>query len=294
MRAQKFGGNWTEDKLNCLYQYLKQYKLIFDRNPRAKYFTTIYFDAFAGSGYRENERKSEQKSLFGYDKDAESYLKGSPIISLELDSPFHKYYFVEKNPDYSKELQKIVLRFEKLKDRISIINRDANDFIIEFCQNTDWKKSRAVMFLDPYGMQIEWAVLREIANTQAIDLWLLFPLGVGVNRLLMKGEIPRGKWAEALKRLFGNDCWKDFYSEEEQPTLFGPEKIAKKTATIDDIGKCFVDRLKTIFCSVTNQPLKLFNSKNNPIFLLIFASNNKKSGKVALRIAEYIINSKRK
>ncbi|MEW6074198.1 MAG: hypothetical protein AB1726_16580 [Planctomycetota bacterium] len=50
---------------------------------------------------------------------------------------------------------------------------------------------RKVLFLDPYGMQVEWVTIEAVAQTKAIDLWVLFPLGVGVNRLLTKsGEIP--------------------------------------------------------------------------------------------------------
>ena len=33
------------------------------------------------------------------------------------------------------------------------------------------------LFLDPYGMQVEWATIESIAHTQAIDLWLLFSAG---------------------------------------------------------------------------------------------------------------------
>ena len=39
----------------------------------------------------------------------------------------------------------------------------------------DWSLHRAVLFLDPYGMQVEWATIEAVAKTKAIDLWLLFP-----------------------------------------------------------------------------------------------------------------------
>ncbi len=41
-----------------------------------------------------------------------------------------------------------------------------------------------MVFLDPYGMQVEWSTIEALAATKAIDLWYLFPLGVGVARLL--------------------------------------------------------------------------------------------------------------
>ena len=44
-----FGGDWTEDKLRRLREYLIAYRHIFTGNPRAAYFKTWYVDAFAGT-----------------------------------------------------------------------------------------------------------------------------------------------------------------------------------------------------------------------------------------------------
>ena len=66
--------------------------------------------------------------------------------------------------------------------------QEANEYLKNLCQKS-WKTRRALVFLDPYGMQVEWETIKSIAKTQAIDLWILFPLGT-VNRLLKNdGEI---------------------------------------------------------------------------------------------------------
>ena len=44
--SQKFGGNWTEEKLNIFTSYLDAY-LIALQNQK---FKKIYIDAFAGTG----------------------------------------------------------------------------------------------------------------------------------------------------------------------------------------------------------------------------------------------------
>ena len=61
------------------------------------------------------------------------------------------------------------------------------------------------MFLDPYGMQVKWSTLEAIASTRAIDMWLLFPLGQAVNRLLTRNKIPGGPRAERLTETFGTE-----------------------------------------------------------------------------------------
>ena len=63
------------------------------------------------------------------------------------------------------------------KERIGIQKGDANTRLASFVNSTDWRKSRAVVFLDPYGMQVDWETIVKLGRTEAVDLWLLFPLG---------------------------------------------------------------------------------------------------------------------
>ena len=80
--AHAFGGSWTKTKLAILKGYLKEYTLIFTKNPKAKFFETFYVDAFAGSGSIDTNKKKfglQQHELFESLDDAESqgFLKGS-------------------------------------------------------------------------------------------------------------------------------------------------------------------------------------------------------------------------
>jgi three-Cys-motif partner protein len=70
-------------------------------------------------------------------------------------------------------------------------------------------------------MNVSWDTIESIARTEAIDMWYLFPLGVGVNRLLTKdGNIP-DSWQRKLDDLFGDTGWRDaFYKREVKTGLF--------------------------------------------------------------------------
>jgi hypothetical protein len=46
---------------------------------------------------------------------------------------------------------------------------DANRAIQSAIKQDGWKDTRAVLFLDPYGMEVEWKTLEAIAATGAID-----------------------------------------------------------------------------------------------------------------------------
>ena len=142
------------------------------------------------------------------------------------------------------------------------------------------------------GMNVDWTTIEAVAAPHAMDCWYLFPLGIGVNRLLRKdGRIPAA-WENRLTRLFGTDAWRDvFYSEETSQLLFGPpKKTVSKTATFEDIKSFLISRLRTIFAGVAETPAILRNSRNNPMYLFCFASGNPRGAPIALRIADHILN----
>jgi three-Cys-motif partner protein len=164
---------------------------------------------------------------------------------------------------------------------------------VRWCKKTDWKKTRAVVFLDPYGMQVDWATIESIAATKAIDLWILFPLGQGVNRLLTREGPPPAAWADRLTRFFGTEEWRDrFYRRTETRDLFGGTlSLIEKDADFESIGAYFLERLRTVFAAVADRTLPLRNSKGTPIFLLCFAAGNAKGAPTAVKIANDIMEA---
>jgi three-Cys-motif partner protein len=216
--------------------------------------------------------------------------RGVPASHWKFKPPFDRFLFIERSAKRVKELQKLRSEFPDRADLVQIEKGDANDLMSKWCRQTDWQRHRAVVFLDPYGMQVDWATIEAIAATKAIDLWLLFPLGVAVNRLLTKNEPPPKKWAGALTRFFGNEEWKrEFYPKKKERTLFGEEETERKEANFERIGRFFLKRLDTVFAQVAPNPLILTNSKGVPIYLLCFAAGNPKGAPTAVKIAKDIL-----
>jgi len=289
--SHQFGGQWTEEKLNCVRKYLHAYITIFKSNVRASKLRTTYVDAFAGTGYRTSKDNTAEMLCLFEDKDATSFSKGSAQIALETEPSFDQYIFIERNPEFASELEKLRSYFPHKTDRVRVVAEEANHFLRDWCHNTKWLTNRAVVFLDPYGMEVEWSTIKAIARTKSIDLWILFPLGQAVNRLLTRNRLPPAAWAERLTRFFGTEEWKEaFYHQRTQMTLFGTEEIVqKKEADFESIGYFFVQRLRTVFASVANNPLPLRNSRNVPIYLLCFAAANPKGAPTAVKIAQHIL-----
>lgn len=292
MPIQAFGGSWTEEKLERLDKYLRAYTQIFTSNEKARFFTRIYVDAFAGTGSRVVLPKGKKTaSLFAEDdKDGATLRDGSARIALKVQPGFHRYIFVERDQKRAGELENLRLEFPEKREQIEIHSRDGNEFLQEWCSTMNSAKERAVVFLDPYGMQVEWPTLEAIAQTKAIDLWLLFPLGVAVNRLMTKDQPPPPQWTAALTRTLGTDEWQKFYPDTVEPSLFGNVHLKRKNASLETTAQFFVSRLNSVFEKVAPNPLSLKNSKGTPIFLLCFAAGNPKGAPTAIRIAQHILN----
>jgi len=286
---QSFGGHWTTEKLEILRKYLIAYSRIMNR----QHFHFAYIDAFAGTGYYKKgieEGDSMQLSLLPIDEKESNFLEGSARIALEVKPEFERYIFIEKNEDRFRELEKLKTEFPDKKDRIILINEEANSYLNNLCKKS-WKKHRAVMFLDPFGMQIKWKTLEIIAKTKAIDLWFLFPLGQAVNRLLRRnGSIIEAN-RKRLNEIFGAEDWFDKFYETcyEKDLLEGGQIRIRKNADFEVISSYFVERLDTIFEKVVKSPKPLLNSKGIPLFLLCFAAGNKKGAATAVKIAENIL-----
>lgn len=290
----RFGGAWTDEKLERVRKYLCAYTTIFRANERARFFRTTYVDAFAGTGRHVSSGAPPVELMLipevSTDPEASSFKKGSAAIALEVQPQFDRYIFIETDPEKAEELGGLRARHPDMSDRILVVRDDANDALMRFARETDWDTNRAVVFLDPYGMSVEWSTIEALGHTKAIDLWVLFPLGQAVNRLLMKNQVPTGGWADALTRCFGTEEWKaEFYEPSAQMSLLGEAPGIEKVATFDSIAGFFKRRLATCFCKVADNSLRLCNSRNTPLFLLCFAAANEKGAKTAIKIADHIL-----
>lgn len=290
MVSHRFGGSWTERKLAALKGYLVQYQKIFHANEDARKLRTIYVDAFAGTGER-SDRESDLDSLFGYTDEAKQYQAGSADIALALEQKFHRYIFIDSKASHINALRAVVERkYPDLTNRCELVQENANVWLQNWCVREDWRANRAVVFLDPYGMSVEWKTIVSIANTKAIDLWVLFPFAIGVNRMMPNDELPETGWGEVITRVFGTTDWiKRNYRKHSEVDLFGDRHDSiVKTGRVGGILEFFVERLKTIFPHVVDKPLVLYNSNNSPMYALCFAAANPKGGSTALKIAAYL------
>jgi three-Cys-motif partner protein len=254
-----------------------------------RHFTRVYIDAFAGSGSRE----FNQVPLLDDDPDIARIAKGSARIALESNPSFHWFIFIEKAASNVASLQGLSAEFPALN--VQIRKTDANSELANIAKAWDQKNWRAVLFLDPYGCQVEWNCLTAIAATTAIDVWLLFPLNAVRRMLPHAGEFEPG-WRERLDLLFGTPAWFDrFYPKLTKDDLFGAQAPAHvRTVTLDGIEAFYQERLRELFKGgVCKKPLRLGAPNRDPLFSLFFACSNpsRTARTIAHQIADHILRS---
>lgn len=284
-----FGGNWTIKKLNTLRDYLIGYRRIFDSNEKAKHLRTHYIDAFAGEGDLVFESKTEG-TLF----EVPTSHPGSVRIALSIPSPFHQYHFIEKDKNRFEKLSGISDEFPDLASRIKIYHGDCREELLNVLDSLDRHRDRAVVFLDPFGMQVEFELLTRIARTEIVDLWLLVPHAIGYMRQLTNSGAIISDLRNKLDRVFGEPNWfEKFYSKINVENLFGEEEtVLVKMVNERDLAEYYNSRLKEIFFEVAPNPSVLKNNSNVPIFILCFAASNPKGAKTAIKIAKHLLEKK--
>ena len=294
MKKPFHGSKDTDDKLYRLRQYLQQYSIAL----RDQKFHRVYIDAFAGTGAK-TEIRAALPLLHGRDATPEEVnTPGSARIALATEPKFDSIVLIEQDPDRYAELEELVREFP---DRDVILrNGEANEYVKRICETWQWHRPvgsirgmRGVVFLDPFGMEVEWETVEAIARTKALDCWYFFPLsGLYRNAPHDPKKLDSVKQA-SLDRVLGTRDWRDrWYSRNITPAdMFEDEEHATSRTDIDAIEQYVKERLETAFRGAVLPPLRLRHNGGAPMASLFFAVSNPSPAAVTLatKIAGHIL-----
>lgn len=236
MVAQSFGDEYTKQKLQTVERYLKPYATALTGK-----FKLLYVDACAGSGASipksatNSEAKDAQQALDGFGRpvvDSDQIVIGSALRALSVNPPFYRYLFNDLDRKNVQSLTEAIDgEFAHLKSRIVTTNLDANEMLRQMAASYDWRETRAVVFLDPFGLQIKFETLEILARTRAIDLWYLVPVFAMYRQVSGDGEInPDG--GPRVDAALGTTAWRNSAVKIEPVSrdLFEAERFKTKRA----------------------------------------------------------------
>lgn len=325
-----FGGDWTELKLKILQGYLKAYLTALKKQPFDLIYIdafagTGYRSASSAQASDELEDDPGQQLLFDKDgavwqgsaqhsgdltsppgapdpdveamrADATCFLEGSVVKALKLEPGFRSYHFMEQNSARAEQLRQTAAQFADR--RIEVHEGDANEALVRLLRRIPWGRRegagnrfpKAVLFLDPYGMNVNWSTLEAVAKTRSIDVWYLVPVGMGLLRMLPKETLPSDAWCRRLDKTLGTHAWSQrFYQVKPQQSLFTQSQGVTRIADLASMESFMLERLKTLFPHVCSTPKRFCNSRGFPMYSFCYAAAHEQGGEIGVRIADYLL-----
>jgi len=259
-------GDWSELKLDILADYASAYTRAFANFPGLKKY---YIDAFCGAGIHIS-------------KATRAHIEGSPARALKVVPPFDRFYFIDIDGEKTDYLKRLCAN----RSDVTIHTGDSTPYLVEKLLPTIHyeKYNRALCLLDPYGLHLNWEVMRLAGQSGAVDMFLNFPV-MDMNRNAIwrnPDKVPKDG-IERMTRFWGDDSWrKAAYADHPQQELFGDPKKIKQSN--EAIVRSFRNRLKEVAgFKFVPEPLPMKNKKQAVVYYLFFAS--------AKPVAEKIIES---
>lgn len=253
-------GPWTSVKLD----YVRRYIYMFETSMREKpWRQRNYIDLFSGSGkYRE-------------EKNGEVYL-GSPLLAITTDFPFTNYYFSDKSKE---NIDVLKLRCKACSQVLRFETGDANKVVDTFVNEINKVDSKIISgkwsslnlaFLDPDGLELEWPTVSKLASLYTMDLIIYYSqYGLNIN---FKNCYVAKKETD-IDRFFGDGEWRKVYEKWKQKSFMSGihrELMDHYKEKLQALG--YVDVLDD---DLGLEPL-MRNTKEAPLYRLIFASKSKK------------------
>ncbi|MFP5221859.1 MAG: three-Cys-motif partner protein TcmP [Acidobacteriota bacterium] len=262
-------GIWSREKLLLLNEYLGAYANIMNTQrpspgkPSGWLKAVHYIDAFAGS-------------VTPWDKEAQEYIDGSPLVALKTVPGFDRYVFIDCD---EKRLNENVAPLMKMfnGNNIELHHGDCNDVLVRdiLPKFTPYGKERGFAFLDPYGLQLNWSTVEAIGKSRVFDVFINFSV-MGIIRQL-GDKPPCAADQQKISMVMGQSDWfHHVYQESQQLTLFdiGPQFERRSDQLAERLCELYRDQLKTCFEHVSDGVL-MRNSKGGPLYALILASHAK-------------------
>lgn len=290
MAKQKFGGLHTAEKLDRLAAYLRAFTTALKNQP----FELAYLDAFAGTG---EIQISERPLTLIEGAEAGEFVEGSVKRALSVDPPFHTYTFIELRPTKAADLRRRIAS-EHPSAPTTVLVGDANDKIREWIASKNWRSTRGVAFLDPFGSQVTWETLEHLAATKAVDVWYLFPAGLSVLRQIGRDGNIDAEHKASVDRILGTDDWPNALVRKAQTVgLFGTtDDQLEYRANAEQITQYMRERMQRIFQGGVNAYSLPLGSRNVHMYSLMFACANPstRASTLAQRLATAVLKSNAK
>lgn len=258
---------WTEVKLEIVRDYAKAYATIMQKQKEKRVLRRFaYIDAFAGAGLHISRATG-------------TYVLGSPLNALVVRPSFDDYYYIDLDSQKAGELRAACVEH----GNVHVWEGDCNSVLLSdvFPQVRYEDYRRALCLLDPYGLHLQWDVMREAGAMRSVELFLNFPvMDMNMNVLWQDAASVDSQQAARLTRYWGDESWRDA-AYRPSPDLFDEARVEKVPEANAAVAAAFRTRLRTAagFAYVP-APLAMRNSRGAVVYYLFFAAQKPVASKI--------------
>jgi three-Cys-motif partner protein len=195
------------------------------------------------------------------------------VNALNIPQPFLEYHFIDIN-DLKVAGLEAASREHK---NVFIYNGDCNKIILDdvFPRTRYEDYKRAICNLDPYGLHLDWNIIKKAGEMKSVEIFLNFPI-MDINMNVLKHDKEKVDDEQILRmnRFWGDESWRQVgYMKSQQENLFGEPEDEK--ITNEQLEKAFRKRLKEVAdFKFVPEPMPMRNSNNAVLYYLYFASQN--------------------
>ncbi|MGH2597640.1 MAG: three-Cys-motif partner protein TcmP [Actinomycetota bacterium] len=216
--AVNSAGSWVHDKLMVVRKYDSAFGVACQ-----SWGEWFYVDGLAGSGV---DRIAEEGGRL---------IWGTPVIALRATPPFTNCLFLEQDAARAAALDQRTTAFT---GRRIVEQGEVNTDLIRMMRMHLPRRNPVLVVLDPYGMEIDWATVRDIAAFRQYkwkaEILMLFPID-GINRAMKAlGDVDE----RTLDRFWGDKSWHQLWKEEKFGQLRTPDQTRNRGLQL------YTDKLK--------------------------------------------------
>lgn len=205
----RVSGTWAKQKLSYLDDYVPPALKATERK-----WQRHYVDLFAGPGLNIDRKTGEE-------------FPGSPLRALTLTAPgdarlrFTHASLVNKNPACNAALETRIARgigantIQLPKGHVVQLCDDANRVVFRILNDIDPQAYALVVADIERPRHWPWSTVRALHSMghRSIDLYLLFPLYMAINRMIAYEKDATQSSAQALTTFFGTEDWRSIADE---------------------------------------------------------------------------------
>lgn len=190
-----------------IWHYARQ----FSTGMKKKWGHRVYIDLFAGPGHGQLVGES-------------TFVKGSPLLALDVPDPFDRYIFCERDPGSMAALRSRANGSCPSGSHLEFIDGDVNDAAARVHEAIPrGRRGSTVLALciaDPYKVaNLAFETLRTLSTDRFIDIGVLIPTGMEIQRNIDTTL----QTSVDLDRFLGSTEWRNSWSQAKARNISARE-----------------------------------------------------------------------